>query len=45
MVRPTLSDTVYDASPKLEPCKVTLVDPVAPLLARRATLSPPVSVL
>ena len=36
---PILLDTVNDVRPKLDPCKVTLAEPVAPRLVRRTLLT------
>jgi len=38
-VRPRLTDPVYVVSPRLDPCTVTLVDPVAAQLPRLDTLA------
>ena len=42
-VRPTLAEAVYVVSPRLDPCTVTLVDPVAARLLRLDTLAMPSS--
>ena len=38
VVGPDLDDTVCDASPRLAPCTVTLLDPVPPLFGLRTAL-------
>ena len=42
-VRPTPAEAVYVVSPRLDPCTVTLVDPVAARLLRLVTLAMPSS--